>query len=147
MGDLEILIFVFWQKDKNYCWWIEDENGWGCLMWVVGICFYYQIICNFVMQYELGYEYLDDKNYKGVNGKGKGGLIKVIVVLMLIFDFGFWVCLQLCFFVIYVKWDKGVFDVLDGNYNWDINIIIVGGYFCSGFIDIVNFGVQVEVWF
>ncbi|MDM7143654.1 ethanolamine ammonia-lyase subunit EutB, partial [Klebsiella pneumoniae] len=29
MGDLEISTFAFWQKDKNYRWWTEDENGWG----------------------------------------------------------------------------------------------------------------------
>ena len=29
MGDLEISTFAFWQKDKNYRWWTEDDNGWG----------------------------------------------------------------------------------------------------------------------
>lgn len=33
MGDLEISTFAFWQKDKNYRWWTEDENGWGRSMW------------------------------------------------------------------------------------------------------------------
>ncbi len=79
------------------------------------------------MQYELGYEYLDDKNYKGVNGKGKGGLTKVTVAPTLTFDSGFWARPQLRFFVTYAKWDKGVSDALDGNYNWDTNTITAGG--------------------
>lgn len=77
-------------------------------MWVAGIRPYHQITRNFAMQYELGYEYLDDKNYKGVNGKGKGGLTKVTVAPTLTFDSGFWARPQLRFFVTYAKWDKGV---------------------------------------
>lgn len=147
MGDLEISTFAFWQKDKNYRWWTEDDNGWGRSMWVAGIRPYHQITRNFAMQYELGYEYLDDKNYKGVNGKGKGGLTKVTVAPTLTFDSGFWARPQLRFFVTYAKWDKGVSDALDGNYNWDTNTITAGGYSRSGSTDTVNFGVQAEVWF
>ncbi len=33
-------------------------------MWVAGIRPYHQITRNFAMQYELGYEYLDDKTTK-----------------------------------------------------------------------------------
>ncbi|MCZ4149490.1 hypothetical protein BZG21_34300, partial [Escherichia coli] len=54
---------------------------------------------------------------------------------------------QLRFFVTYAKWDKGVSDALDGNYNWDTNTITAGGYSRSGSTDTVNFGVQAEVWF
>ncbi|MET2612316.1 carbohydrate porin, partial [Klebsiella pneumoniae] len=147
MGDLEISTLAFWQKDKTYRWWTEDENGWGRSMWVAGIRPYHQITRNFAMQYELGYEYLDDKNYKGVNGKGKGGLTKVTVAPTLTFDSGFWARPQLRFFVTYAKWDKGVSDALDGNYNWDTNTITAGGYSRSGSTDTVNFGVQAEVWF
>jgi sucrose porin len=49
--------------------------------------------------------------------------------------------------VTYAKWDKGVSDALDGNYNWDTNTISAGGYSRSGETDTVNFGVQAEVWF
>ena len=87
------------------------------------------------------------KNYKGVNGKGKGGLTKVTVAPTLTFDSGFWARPQLRFFVTYAKWDKGVSDALDGNYNWDTNTITAGGYSRSGSTDTVNFGVQAEVWF
>jgi sucrose porin len=79
------------------------------------------------MQYEVGYEYLDDENYKGVNGKGKGGLTKVTVAPTLTFDSGYWSRPQLRFFVTYAKWDKGVSDALDGNYDWSTNTITAGG--------------------
>ena len=65
----------------------------------------------------------------------------------LTFDSGFWARPQLRFFVTYAKWDKGVSDALDGNYNWDTNTITAGGYSRSGSTDTVNFGVQAEVWF
>lgn len=50
-------------------------------------------------------------------------------------------------FVTYAKWDKGVSDALDGNYDWSTNTISAGGYSRSGSTDTVNFGVQAEVWF
>ncbi len=68
-------------------------------MWVAGIRPYHQITRNFAMQYELGYEYLDDKNYKGVNGKGKGGLDQSHRCANADLDSGFWARPQLRFFV------------------------------------------------
>jgi sucrose porin len=112
-----------------------------------GIRPYHQITKNFAMQYELGYEYLDDKNYKGVDGKGKGGLTKVTIAPTLTFDSGFWTRPQLRFFVTYAKWDKGVSDALDGNYDWSTNTLSAGSYSRSGDTDTLNFGVQAEVWF
>ncbi|WP_058911487.1 maltoporin [Entomohabitans teleogrylli] len=147
LGEWEISTFAFYQQDKNYRWWSSDKDGWGRKSWVAGVRPYQQITKNFAMQYELGYEYLDDDNYKGVNGKGKGGLTKVTVAPTLTFDSGFWSRPQLRFFVTYAKWDKGVADALDGNYNWGTNTIDAGGYSRSGETDTVNFGVQAEVWF
>ena len=142
VNNVDISTFAYYQKDKNYRWWSSDADGWGRTRWVAGVRPYHQITKNFAMQYEVGYEYLDDENYKGVNGKGKG-----TVAPTLTFDSGYWSRPQLRFFVTYAKWDKGVSDALDGNYDWSTNTISAGGYSRSGSTDTVNFGVQAEVWF
>jgi len=147
LGDVEVSTFAFYQKDKNYRWWTNDDDGWGRSMWVAGIRPYHQITKNFAMQYEVGYEYLDDKNYMGVNGKGKGGLTKVTIAPTLTFDSGFWSRPQLRFFATYAKWDKGVSDAMDRNYDWSTGTLSPGGYSRSGDTDTLNFGVQAEVWF
>ncbi|WP_174848223.1 maltoporin [Yersinia artesiana] len=147
LGEWDISTFAYYQKDKNYRWWSSDEKGWGRTSWVAGVRPYQQITKHFAMQYEVGYEYLDDDNYKGVDGKGKGGLTKVTIAPTLTFDSGFWSRPQLRVFATYAKWDKGVSDALDGNYNWDTNSISAGGYSRSGKTDTLNFGIQAEVWF
>ncbi|EKN5084950.1 carbohydrate porin, partial [Yersinia enterocolitica] len=147
LGEWDIATFAYYQKDKNYRWWSSDEKGWGRTSWVAGVRPYQQITKHFAMQYEVGYEYLDDDNYKGVDGKGKGGLTKVTIAPTLTFDSGFWSRPQLRVFATYAKWDKGVSDALDGNYNWDTNSISAGGYSRSGKTDTLNFGIQAEVWF
>lgn len=102
---------------------------------------------NFAMQYELGYEYRMTKLQRSKRQR-QGGLTKVTVAPTLTFDSGFWARPQLRFFVTYAKWDKGVSDALDGNYNWDtVSTITAGGYSRSGSTDTVNFGVQAEVRF
>ncbi|VEB01709.1 maltoporin [Klebsiella pneumoniae] len=74
MGDLEISTFAFWQKDKNYRWWTEDENGWGRSMWVAGIRPYHQITRKLLpCSTSWATNTWMTKTTKGVNGKGKGG--------------------------------------------------------------------------
>lgn len=143
----EVSTFAYYQQDKNYRWWSSDSEGWGRTSWVAGVRPYQQITKNFAMQYEVGYEYLDDKNYKGVEGKGKGGLTKVTVAPTLTFDSGYWSRPQLRLYATWAKWDKGVSDALDGNYDWSTNTIGSGGYSRSGKSDTLNVGIQGEVWF
>lgn len=147
MGSWDISTFAYVQKDKNYRWWSSDKNGWGRTSWVAGIRPYQQITKNFAMQYELGYEYLDDENYNGINGKGKGGLTKITVAPTLTLSSGYFSRPQLRAFVTYAKWDSGVADALDGNYNWDADTLSPGSYSRSGSTDTINFGIQAEVWF
>lgn len=147
LGNWDISTFAFYQKDKNYRWWTSSDEGWGRSSWVAGVRPYQQITKNFAMQYELGYEYLDDDNYKGVGGKTKGGLTKVTVAPTLTFDSGYWNRPQLRFFVTYARWDKGVSDALDSTYDWNTNTLTPGGYTRNGQNDTWNFGVQAEVWF
>ena len=83
-------------------------------MWVAGIRPYHQITKNFAMQYEVGYEYLDDKTTWGK--RQRKGLTKVTIAPTLTFDSGFWSRPQLRF-ATYAKWDKGVSDAIDRNYD------------------------------
>ena len=100
------------------------------------------------MQYEVGYEYLDDDNFKGVEGsKGKGGMTKATIAPTLTFDSGFWSRPQLRLFATYAKWDRDVADAIDGNYDWGTGTLSAGAYSRSGKTSTWNFGVQGEVWF
>jgi sucrose porin len=144
----DVSTFAFYQKDKNYRWWTGDMEGWGRSMWVAGVRPQQQITKNFAMQYEVGYEYLDDDNFKGVSGsKGKGGMTKATIAPTLTFDSGFWSRPQLRLFATYAKWDEGVADAIDGNYDWGSGTLSAGSYSRSGKTDTWNFGVQGEVWF
>lgn len=144
----DVSTFAFYQKDKSYRWWTGDQDGWGRSMWVAGVRPMQQITRNFAMQYEVGYEYLDDDNYKGVAGsKGKGGMTKATIAPTLTFDSGFWSRPQLRLFATYAKWDEGVSDAIDGNYDWGSGTLSAGAYSRSGKTDTWNFGVQGEVWF
>ncbi|WP_036820460.1 carbohydrate porin, partial [Photobacterium sanctipauli] len=146
-GNWDFATFAFYQSDENYRWWSSDNNGWERSSWAAGIRPYHQITKNFAMQYELGYEYLDDENFMGQNGNGKGGLTKLTIAPTLTFDTGYWNRPQLRFFATYATWDEGVSDALDANYDWGSNAIMPGNYTASGKTDTLNFGIQAEVWF
>ncbi|MFQ7389069.1 MAG: carbohydrate porin [Escherichia sp.] len=116
LGDWEISTFAYYQKDKTTAGGRKTPKA-GAHQLGVGSA---RTSKSPKLRHAVraGYEYLDDKNYKGVDGKGKGGLTKVTIAptLTLIPASD---APAAALFVTYAKWDK-VSDALDGNYDWSI---------------------------
>jgi sucrose porin len=129
--NVEVSTFAYAQKDTDFREWSGSAQGWDRELYAIGFRPHHQIIENFAMQYELGYEYRDE-NQPG--NEIKGGLVKATIAPTITFESGFWSRPQLRFFATYAKWDDGVKQLLEAR-----------GY--RNGTDTLNFGVQAEVWF
>lgn len=89
MGDLEISTFAFWQKDKNYRWWTEDEMAGDARCGSLVSALIIRSPATLPCSTSWATNTWMTKTTK-VNGKGKGGLTKVTVAPTLTFDSGFW---------------------------------------------------------
>ncbi len=143
----DISTFAFYQQDSDFRWWSGASEGWDRTRMAVGVRPYQQLSDHFAMQYEIGYEYLDDENLMGVDGRGEGGLTKVTVAPTITLNQGFWGRPQLRAFVTYATWDKDVADAIDGSFDWGTRTIGAGGYTRNDDTSAINFGLQAEVWF
>jgi len=131
-GNWDISTFAFYQQDRDYKPWsgVSEGEGEDVNRWAVGVRPFHQIAQNFAMQYEVGYEYLDN-----TTTDQKGGLLKATIAPTITFESGFWSRPQIRTFVTYAKWDDEVADRIGTSYTRD------------GQTDTWNFGVQGEVWF
>lgn len=131
----DISTFAFYQMDSDYNPWSDwsdpTNSGYDRNLWAVGVRPYQQIAKYFAMQYEVGYEYIDEDR----TGGAKGGLVKATIAPTITFEEGFWGRPQIRTFVTYANWDDDAMSRLDSGYTRD------------GATDTWNFGVQAEVWF
>ncbi|USD67395.1 carbohydrate porin [Vibrio sp. SCSIO 43136] len=132
----EVSTFAFYQKDSDYAPWSDWSNsstvGYDRDVYAVGVRPHNQITKNFAMQYEVGYENVNEKKDGGANG----GLVKATIAPTLMLESGFWARPQIRAFATYAQWEDGVAGKLQGQ-----------GYARDGQTDTWNFGVQAEVWF
>ncbi|MDG3085322.1 carbohydrate porin [Vibrio hannami] len=131
----EVSTFAFYQTDSDYAPWSDwsspSTKGSDRNIWAVGVRPHNQITENFAMQYEVGYEYIDEKK----DGGAEGGLFKATIAPTIMLETGFWARPQIRVFATYAQWDDDAAAKLDSGYTRD------------GATDVLNFGVQAEVWF
>lgn len=146
MGKVEFQTFIMYQKDTNYRNWSDSAEGWDRSYFTAGIRPIHQITRNFSMQYQIGYEYLNDEN----NGNAtKGGMTVLTVAPTLNLEPGYWGRPQIRLFATYAKWSDGLMGSGKSSYLAGSNAFQYTGtdgalhYETSG----MNFGIQGEVWF
>ena len=131
----EVSTFAFYQTDSDYSPWSDWSNnateGNDRDIWAIGFRPHNQISENFAMQYEVGYEYIDEDK----DGGAKGGMLKATIAPTIMLETGFWARPQIRAFVTYAEWDEDAAGKIDSGYTRD------------GATDTLNFGVQAEVWF
>ncbi|MDV7105111.1 carbohydrate porin [Vibrio sp. TH_r3] len=129
----EVSTFAFYQTDSDYNPWTDWSSSTGSDrdIWAAGVRPHNQITDNFAMQYEVGYEYIDEKK----DGGAEGGLFKATIAPTIMLETGFWARPQIRVFATYAQWDGDASSKLDS------------GYTRGGATDVLNFGVQAEVWF
>ncbi|WP_262021723.1 carbohydrate porin [Vibrio quintilis] len=130
----ELSTFAFYQKDSDYNPWDSYSTGTTGIdrdIYSIGVRPHNQITKNFAMQYEFGYEHVNEDIADGADG----GFYKVTIAPTLMLETGFWARPQIRAFVTYAKWDDGAASKIDSGYTRD------------GDNDALNFGIQAEVWF
>lgn len=131
-GSVDVSTFAFYQQNKDYAPWTNAAEGEGedVDKFAIGVRPFHQISQNFAMQYELGYEHLDNKDTDQT-----GGLVKATIAPTITFESGFWTRPQIRVFVTYASWDD------------EVSALVGESYTRNGDTNALNFGVQGEVWF
>jgi len=132
MGAFDISTFAFYQADTDYAPWsgVAEGKGDDVNRFAIGVRPFHQIAQNFAMQYELGYEHIDNTSTNEA-----GGMVKATIAPTITFESGFWSRPQIRVFATYASWDDEVSGLIGDSYtrNGDTNAL--------------NFGIQGEVWF
>lgn len=145
LGKVDFQTVIVYQRDENYRGWSQDQSGWNRDFFIAGIRPMHQITTNFAMQYEVGYEYMNDENKAG--SETKGGLTKLTVAPTLTFETGYWTRPQIRLFATYASWSEGLMGANKTSYLSQSAAFQDKNDPTQFVTDGMNFGIQGEVWF